>query len=74
MPKKFLSFELYIPYSFKGGFVRVCDLSLLAKAKQTKKKKHCRRERGVVIHILHHQIDFLEQTLSFIHHRQNITE
>ena len=38
MPKKFLGFELYIPYSFKGGFVRVCDLSLLAKAKQTKKK------------------------------------
>lgn len=31
-------FELYIPYSFKGGVVRVCDLSLLAKAKQTKKK------------------------------------
>ena len=74
MPKKFLGFELYISYSFKGGVVRVCDLSLLAKAKQTKKKTHCRHEHGVVIHILHQLIDFLEQTLSFIHHRQNITE
>ena len=31
--------ELYIPIHAKGVVVRVCDLSLLASAKQTKKKK-----------------------------------
>ena len=66
-------FTLTFPYLTKRVRLGVFVISpyFLRPSKQTN-KKHCRPKHGAVMHVLDRLSDFLEQTLSYIHHRYNI--